>query len=58
VPGRGAGSLLKLRLSKKGIRLVRRALQKRRSLTPSVTVLSTDAAGNSRLAKRKIKLVG
>jgi hypothetical protein len=46
-----------LRLSKKGTRLIRRALRKRRSLRARVTVLSTDAAGNSGLAKRKITLV-
>jgi PKD repeat protein len=47
---------LRLRLSNKALRSVRRALRKSRRLTATVKVVATDAAGNSRTAKRKIRL--
>ena len=54
---RGTRTRLRLRLPRKSMRLIRRALQARRSLTAKVRVRSTDAAGNSSLATRAIKLV-
>jgi GDSL-like Lipase/Acylhydrolase family len=53
----GTRTRLTLRLSKRGIRSIRAALLTRRALKAKVTVKSTDAAGNSSLAYRTIKLV-
>jgi len=53
----GARTKLKLRLAAKKLRLVRRALRSRRSLTARVRVRATDSAGSSRAAARRIKLV-
>ena len=54
---RGTRTGLRLRTPRRSMRLIRRALQTRRSLTAKVRVRSTDAAGNSSLATRAIKLV-
>ena len=53
----GTRTRMRLRVSKKGLRLLRRSLRTRRSLRAKVTVRSTDAAGNSSLTSRTIKLV-
>jgi hypothetical protein len=47
---------LRLALSKKTLRSIRRALRRGVRLTAKVTVVATDAAGNSRKATRKIRL--
>jgi lysophospholipase L1-like esterase len=53
----GARTQLKLRLSTKGFRLVRKALVTRRSLVASLRVRATDDAGNSRTTTRRVKVV-
>jgi hypothetical protein len=53
----GSRTKVKLRLSKKGRRLVRRALKTRRALSATVTVTGEDAAGSSDAASRRIRLV-
>ena len=47
---------LRLTLSKKALRSVRRALRRGVKLTATVTVIATDAAGGSSKATRKIRL--
>ena len=47
---------LRLTLSEKTLRAVRRALRSGVKLTATVTVVATDAAGNSSKATRKIRL--
>jgi PKD repeat protein len=47
---------LRLALSKKALRSVRRALRRGVKLTATVTVIATDAAGGSSKATRKIRL--
>jgi hypothetical protein len=54
--GTGKQVRLRLALSKKALRSVRRALRRGKKLTARVTVVATDAAGNSRKATRKIRL--
>jgi hypothetical protein len=46
---------LKLRISKKAARAVRRALRRKRKVRASVTVTAVDAAGNKSSAKRRIR---
>jgi hypothetical protein len=46
---------LKLRISKKATRAVRRALRRKRKVRARVTVSAVDAAGNKSVAKRKIR---
>ena len=47
---------LKLKLSRKARKAIKRAFTKRKRLTATVTVRVTDTAGNSRSGKRKVKL--
>jgi hypothetical protein len=47
---------LRLALSKKALRSVRRALRRGVKLTATVTVIATDGAGSSSKSTRKIKL--
>jgi hypothetical protein len=47
---------LRLALSRKALRSVRRALRRGVKLTATVTVIATDAAGNSSKATRKVRL--
>jgi glucose/arabinose dehydrogenase/PKD repeat protein len=47
---------LRLALSKKTLRTIRRALRRGVKLSAKVTVVATDAAGNSRKSTRKIRL--
>lgn len=47
----------KLRLGKRGMTLVRRALRAGRKLTARITVRSTDAAGNSAVDPYRVRLV-
>jgi hypothetical protein len=53
---KGATARLRLRFSKQGLRAVRRAVRKRKSLKIKVRVVATDAAGNSAVRKRAIRL--
>jgi hypothetical protein len=47
---------LRLRLSRNALRVVMRALGRRKKLTSRVTLRATDLSGNSRSVKRRIKL--
>ena len=47
---------LRLKLSRKTLRAVRRALRRGKKVFATVTVIATDAAGSSSTAKRKIRL--
>ena len=47
---------LRLKLSGKTLRAVRRALRRGKKVTATVTVIATDASGASSTAKRKIRL--
>jgi hypothetical protein len=53
---RGGKAKLKLRLSKKAFKAVRRALSKRKKVKARVTVTVKDAAGNAATKKRSIRL--
>jgi plastocyanin len=52
----GAKTTLKLKLPKQASRSFRRALARRARLTARLTVTAKDAAGNTRSAKRRIRL--
>jgi hypothetical protein len=52
----GAKVTLKLKLPKQASRSLRRALARRTRLTARLTVTAKDAAGNTRSAKRKVRL--
>ena len=52
----GAKATLKLTLPKQGARAFRRALARRVKLTARITVSAKDTAGNTRSAKRRIRL--
>jgi hypothetical protein len=52
----GVKTKLKLKLSSKARRAIKRALKKRKRLSAGVVVQVKDVAGNSRSAKRKVKL--
>lgn len=51
-----AKTKLKLKFGKKGRKALARALKRGKRLTANVSVTASDASGNSRSAKRKIKL--
>jgi plastocyanin len=52
----GAKAQLRLKLTKQAQRAFRRALARRVKLTARLTVTAKDAAGNTRSAKRKVRL--
>jgi plastocyanin len=52
----GARATLKLKLPKQGVRALRRALARGARLNARLTVTARDAAGNSRAAKRTVRL--
>jgi hypothetical protein len=54
--GSGKQVRLRLTLSKKTLRAVRRALRRGVRLNAKVTVIATDAAGNSRKSTRRVRL--
>jgi hypothetical protein len=54
--GTGKQVRLRLRLSKKTLRTVRRSLRRGVKLKAKVTVVATDAAGNSRRSTRSVRL--
>ena len=54
--GTGKQVRLRLRLSKKTLRTVRRSLRRGVKLKAKVTVVATDAAGNSRESSRRVRL--
>ena len=56
--GAGAKKTFKLHFSKRALRALRHAFEKRRRLIAQVTVIARDAAGNVRSAKRRISLRG
>jgi peptidoglycan/xylan/chitin deacetylase (PgdA/CDA1 family) len=47
---------LRLRISKKGLRAAKRALRRHKRLKAKITITATDAVGNSKSAKRTVKL--
>jgi peptidoglycan/xylan/chitin deacetylase (PgdA/CDA1 family) len=47
---------LRLRLSKKGLRVAKRALRRGKRLSAKIRVTAKDSAGNSRTAKRSVRL--
>lgn len=50
---RGAGTELRMKLPRKALRAIRRRLRKGRRVTARITVLATDAAGNTSVASMK-----
>jgi hypothetical protein len=53
---KGGRATLRLKLSKKARRAIGRALRKRRKVRARIKVTLTDAAGNSRVLRRTVRL--
>lgn len=52
----GRKAKLKLRVPKKALRAVRRALRRKRKVTAKIKVRVSDAAGNARTKRRGVKI--
>ena len=52
----GAATKIRLKLAKKGLKAVTRALRRRRSVKAKLTLTAKDLAGNTKTAKRTVRL--